>query len=69
MRGARCVPERRASVRAADGKRQLVDDRVRYAPVFDDAIERRVLVEPPHMDDPFDDFTVAPERKGLPLVE
>jgi hypothetical protein len=35
--------------------------------VFDDPVERRILVEPPHMDDPLDDFVVAPERKGLPL--
>ena len=69
MRGARCVPERGASVHAADDERQLVDDRVRNAAPVGDAIERRVLVESPHMDDPFDDFAIAPERERLLLAE
>jgi hypothetical protein len=67
MRGARPIPERGASVRAADRERQGVDDRVRHALPVGDAIQRRVLIESPHVGDPFDDFAVAAERKRPPL--
>ena len=67
MRGARAVSERRAGVGAANGERQLVDDRVRNVAPVGDAIERRVLVESPHVGDPFDDFAVASKRERPPL--
>src|ERR1700722_3491391 len=60
MGGARAVPDRGASVHAADHERQLVDDRVRDALAVGDVIERSVLVESPHVDGPLDDFTIAP---------
>ena len=59
-RGSRGVPQRRASVRATDGERHLVDDQVRDAAPVRDPVERGVLVELAHMDDPFDDLAVPP---------
>ncbi len=67
MRGARGVPDRRAAVGAADGGRQLVDDRIRDPAPLGDAIEGRVLVEPPHVDGPFDGLAIAPQRERPPL--
>ena len=64
---ARSVPERGASMHAADRERQLVDDRVRDSLPIGDVIERRVLVESPHVHGPFDDFPVASDRKGLAM--
>jgi hypothetical protein len=69
MRGARCTPERGASVHAADDERQLVDDRVRDALPIRHVVESGVLIESPHVDGPFDDFTVATKREGLPLSD
>ena len=65
---ARGVAERGLGVRAANGERELVDDRVRDAAPVGDAIERGVLVESPHMGDPFDDFAVASNRERVALV-
>src|SRR5271154_7144040 len=59
MGGARRIPHRRAGVGAADRQGHLVNDRIRDAFARGDAVERRVLVEPPHVDDPFDDFALA----------
>ena len=69
MRGARAVPDRGASVHAADHEGQPVDDPVRDAPAIGDMIERGVLVESPHVDSPFDGFPVTPDRKGLALSD
>ena len=48
MRGACCIPERGASVHAADSEGQLVDDRVRDALPIRHVVESGVLIELPH---------------------
>ena len=69
MRGARCIPERGASVHAADDERQLVDDRIRNAVPMGDVIERRILVESTHVDGPFNNLTVTANRKSLAVAD
>ena len=65
LRGPRGVSKRRARVRTADGKRQLVDHLVRQGAPRGDLIKRCILVEAPHMGDPFDDVAIAADRKRL----
>ena len=50
-------------VRTADPQRELVDDGVRNALPLGDPVERRRLVEPAHVHDPFDDFARTPDRE------
>ena len=50
----------------ADGERQPVDRLVRQGVPRGDPVERRILVEAPHMSDPFDNFAFAGDRKRLP---
>jgi hypothetical protein len=69
MGGARAVPNRGASVKAANDERQLVDDCVRDAVAVGNVIKRRILVESPHVDGPLDDFTVATNRKSLAVAD
>ena len=66
MRAPRRIPERRAGMGAADGERQLVDVSSDTRVPRGDPVERRILVEAPHMGDPFDDFALAADRKRLP---
>ena len=63
-RGARPVAQRRARMRAANGLGQPVDERVGKVVPLGDAVERRVLVEPPHMADPLDDLAVSAEPEA-----
>jgi len=65
-RTLRRIPQRPSGVRAADSDRQLVDDLVRQSASSGEAVERRILVEPPHVDEPFDDFALAADPKRLP---
>ena len=64
MSGARPVAPRRARVRAANGLGQPVDERAGKAVPLGDPVERRILVEAPHMAGPLDDLAVSAEPEA-----